>query len=253
MKTILVIRTFDDFSRILNENDFAVINLPLIETKTLNDLSEFDAKLDQIGIYDAVFLTSAKAAEVFRLRLIEKKIDVPGKVYVLGKRGHETLKGANLDLRFDEAANTAREMLVNIGFEELNNKRILFIRGEKSLRIVPEFLTNIASVEESIVYETVDVTVGADVLSNLREKLYRAEIAATCFFSPSAAKGFIEQFGAETADQTIIAAIGKTTAEYFELQNVKVGFVSSKSNAENFAVELIKYLTNGKWKMENGK
>ncbi|MCY7344670.1 MAG: uroporphyrinogen-III synthase, partial [Pyrinomonadaceae bacterium] len=63
-----------------------------------------------------------------------------------------------------------------------------------------------------------------------------------CFFSPSAAASFIEQFGAEILHQTIIATIGKTTAEFFGERNLNVGFVSLKATAEDFAVALIEYL-----------
>ena len=41
MKTILAIRKFDDFSRILAERDFEIINLPLIKTNVIEDLIEF--------------------------------------------------------------------------------------------------------------------------------------------------------------------------------------------------------------------
>ncbi len=51
-----------NFSRILAENGFEVINLPLIETKPLEDLREFEAKLDKIENYDGIFLTSRKRA-----------------------------------------------------------------------------------------------------------------------------------------------------------------------------------------------
>ncbi|MCY7345942.1 MAG: uroporphyrinogen-III synthase, partial [Pyrinomonadaceae bacterium] len=110
-KKILVLREFDDFSVILAENGFEIINLPLITTKSFEDLGEFEAKLAAIGDYDGVFLTSAKAAEIFRAKLIEKTVSYGGRIYVLGRRSHEILRNLNLDLCFDESANTAREML----------------------------------------------------------------------------------------------------------------------------------------------
>lgn len=242
MNTILVIREFDDFSQILAESGFEIINLPLIETKRLEDLSEFEAKITAIENYDGVFLTSRHATEVFQAKLIERSINYRGKVYVLGRRSYEILKSENLDLVFIESANTAREMLEKISPEDLKNKKFLFVRGEKSLQIVPEFLENIAKVDEAVVYETQKITVGIDKINELREKFQKAEIDCACFFSPSAAESFIEQFGAEILHQTVIATIGKTTAEFFEKRNLKVGFVSSKAAADDFAKELIDYL-----------
>jgi uroporphyrinogen-III synthase len=246
-KKILVIREFDNFSRILGANGFEIINLPLIETKAIDDLSEFKKILETIENYDGVFLTSKQAAEIFRAKL---KTDYRGKVYVLGKRSYDILKDEKFNLHFDEAVNTAHEMLENIALKELKDKKFLFVRGEKSLRIVPDFLSKLAIVDETIVYETRNITVEIDKKNELREK---NKFTAVCFFSPSAAQSFIEQFGAEILHQTEIATIGKTTAEFLERRNLKVDFVSSKSNAENFAAELIEYLTNGKRKMENGK
>ncbi len=238
-KTILVIREFDIFSRILAENNYEIINLPLIETKALNDLSDFEAKLESIENYDGVFLTSAAATEIFRAKL---KTNYRGRIYVLGKRSYEILKDANLNLHFDETANTAREMLEIIAPEELKGRKFLFVRGEKSLRIVPDFLSKTSTVDEAIVYETRKVAVKMDKQSELRDQLETSKIACACFFSPSAAANFIEQFGAEITHQTVIAAIGKTTADFFERQNLSVNFVSSKAAAEDFAIELIEYL-----------
>jgi uroporphyrinogen-III synthase len=145
-------------------------------------------------------------------------------------------------LFFDESANTAREMLDLIAPEELTGKRFLFIRGEKSLRTVPDFLVKIAEVEEAIVYRTRKIAVEIDKLKEIREKLAKGEIIAACFFSPSGAESFLEQFGADSLHQTKIATIGKTTADFFEKQNLTPYFVSAKAAAEDFAVGLVKYL-----------
>ncbi len=242
MKKILVVKESDKFSRILTENDFEVINLPLIETKPLEDLREFETKLKNIADCDGIFLTSKNAARVLADKLREKSINYSGKVYVLGKRGFEILKDANLDLVFDETANTAEEMLEEIAPEELKNKRLLFVRGEKSLRVVPEFLADFANVDEVIVYETRKIAVEINNKNEIRKQFEDSEIAAACFFSPSGAESFLEQFGAEILHQTVIATIGKTTAEFFERRNLQVDFVSPKASAEDFAAELVDYL-----------
>ncbi len=116
------------------------------------------------------------------------------------------------------------------------------MRGEKSLREVPEFLADLAEVDEVIVYETREIAVENEKINEIREKIESGEIVAACFFSPSAAEIFIKQFGAEITHQTVIATIGKTTAEFFERRNLSVDFVSPKASAEDFAVELIDYL-----------
>lgn len=242
MKTILVVREYDDFSRILERENFEIINIPLIETKTIADLSDFETKLENIADYDGVFLTSRHATEIFRTKLFEKKLNYSGKIYVLGKRSYEILKEENLNLVFFEAANSASEMMESIAPEQLKGKKFLFVRGEKSLRIVPEFLSKKASAEETIVYETREIVIESATQNTLRKKFRVGEIACVCFFSPSAAKSFLKQFGAPILHQTLIATIGKTTADCFERRNIKVDFVSPQATAETFAENLSKHL-----------
>ena len=244
-KAVLVIREFDEFSRILIDKGFEIINLPLIETERLADLSEFESKLEKIEIYDAIILTSRYAARILAETLRRKNINFGGRVYVLGKRGFEILQLEDLNLVFFESANTAREMLEQIAPEDLTGKRFLFVRGEKSLRDVPEFLANRATVDEAIVYETRNIAVGIDKLNEIAERFDEKKINCVCFFSPSAAESFLEQFPAETLHQIKVATIGKTTAGFFEKRNLKVDFVSSKSTAEDFAFSLIDYLEKG--------
>ena len=242
MKRVLVVRKFDDFSRILSENGLSVINCATTETVPLKDLSDLSAKFETIDNYDGIFLTSAAATEIFRLKLREIKLNFRGKIYVLGKRSFDLLKGENLDLVFDETANTALEMLETIRLEDVQGKRFLFVRGEKSLRVIPDFLSEIAAVEETVVYRTENIPVEIDKINRIGEMLEKKEIVCSVFFSPSSAESFLEQFGAEILRQNKIATIGKTTADFFERQNLKVDYVASKATAEDFAVKLIEYL-----------
>jgi len=242
MKKILIIRSFDIFSRILSENEFELINLPLIETKPLEDLSDFELKLKAIENYDGIFLTSRNAAQIFAEKVDELKTDCSGKVYVLGKGSFEILKDKNFDLVFFEEANNAEELLEKISLDDLKNKKFLFVRGDKSLETIPNFLKNFAAVDESIVYSNQPMYPSSNKITEITKAIEDSEIEAVCFFSPSAAESFLTTFGAEILHQTKIATIGKTTADFFERRNFEVDFVSPKASAKDFAVELIEYL-----------
>ena len=241
MTAVLVVRKFDNFSRILTENSFPVINCPAIETSESENLHGLPAKISAKN-YDGIFLTSRKAAEIVFREIFCQNFKYKGRVYVLGKSSFDLLKNTNLDLFFDERANTAREMLEAIPPADLLDKRFLFIRGEKSLRVVPEFLANRATIDEIIVYETRRLLVEETLRNEIETRLKTGEIGAACFFSPSGAESFLEQFDAAALRQTKIAAIGETTAEYLEKQNLKADFVAAKATAEDFASELIDYL-----------
>ncbi len=131
-KRVLVIRKFDDFSRILAEREFEIINLPLIETSVIEDLRDFEAKLADIENYDGIFITSKNAARILADKMRETNGKFTGKVYVLGRRSFEVLRDENLNLVFDESANTAREMLEKIAAEDLKGTKI-FVRARRKI------------------------------------------------------------------------------------------------------------------------
>lgn len=242
MPKILVVRKVDEFSRILAASGYEILNLPLIETRILDDLSDFETKLAHLTDYNGIFLTSAKAAQIFAGKLSEKQIIFAGKVYVLGKSSFEILQNHNLNIVYDESANTAQEFLENIAPEYLEGKTFLFIRGEKSLGVVPKFLASKAKVEETIVYETTEIILEPDKIKLLGEAIENKEIRAVCFFSPSAVESFIKQFGVKILHQNIISTIGKTTAEFLSERGLAAGFVATKATAESFAIEFTNYL-----------
>ena len=243
-KRILVVREFDDFSGILSENGFSVINCPTIKTAPFENLSELSTKLEEIDGYDGIFLTSATATEILLRKLREINLNFGGKFFVLGKRSFDLLKNENFELFFDSSANTALDMLEKIPTTDLKNKRFLFIKGEKSLRILPDFLRGIAQVDEISVYRTEKVVTEINKTKSIGKMFEKWEILCTCFFSPSAAESFLEQFSIDVLHQTYIATIGKTTADFFEKRSIKVDFISGKALAENFATELSEYLKN---------
>jgi len=240
MSEILVVRKFDNFSRILTRNGFSVVNSPTIETIECGNSHNLSGKISPLD-YDGIFLTSPRATEIAWRELFSKK-KYHGKVYVLGQRSFEILKDKNLLLSFDEAANTAREMLERIPPDELKGKRFLFIRGEKTVGTISDVLKKIAALDEEIVYETRKIAVEESLKKEIEAKLDGGRIEAACFFSPSGAESFLEQFGLESLGQTKIAVIGKTTAEFFAQRNLRVGFIATKATAEDFAIELIDYL-----------
>jgi uroporphyrinogen-III synthase len=239
--TILVVRNFDNFSRILTGKGFSIINCPTIETTERENSLDESANFSALD-YDGIFLTSRRATEIAEREIFSKK-NYRGKVYVLGKSSFDLLKDKELRLFFDESANTAAEMLEKIPLENLRGKRFLFIRGAKSLGTVREFLKEIATLDERIVYETRARAVDETLKIEIEKKLENGEIEAACFFSPSGAESFLAQFGAAALKRTKIAVIGKTTAGFFARQGLKTGFTAPKATAEGFANELVASLS----------
>jgi len=62
--TVIVARADDAFSQILREAGIEVVNLELIRTEVIEDLSEFENLISRLDEYDGVFFTSPVAAAV---------------------------------------------------------------------------------------------------------------------------------------------------------------------------------------------
>jgi len=235
---ILVIREKDRFSLILSERGFLVINFPVIKTEPLADLSELENCLAEIETFDGIFVTSSKASEIVLAKLSEMQKDFRGKFFVLGKRSADLLENAGYETFFNEQATTAKELLELIPKEELKNKKFLFPCGNRSFRVVPETLQNIAEVHEVVVYRTLDTETDEKTFVEVKQKFEREKIVAVCFFSPSGVEGFLGKFENFSQNNLKVAAIGKTTARCAVDNNLRVDFVSAKSSATDFAVEL---------------
>jgi len=238
---VLVIRKFDKFSALLMENGFGVINFPTIETIPVEEFDEFDKELADICKYDGVFLTSAVAAEIFLARFNRSKI-FKGQIFTLGKRTKQLFDAENIEVFFDEKANTASDLIALLSPDDWRNKRFLFPCGDKSLRVVAEKLANIAEVKEVIVYQTVKPEINKKLFDKIEARLINREINFVCFFSPSGIENFLEIFGGRFLTKIKIAAIGETTAQKARENDLIIGFVSTRTNAEIFAGEFIEYL-----------
>jgi len=239
-ETVLVVREFDKFSEILAQAGFKTVNFQAIQTLPVENLNELDEKLGEINEYDGLFLTSPKAAEVFLQRFRTKKNpEFAGKVYVLGNRTKNLFENTNFEIVFRDSANTAEEFINSFEAQEFAGKKFLFLRGDKSLRAIPELLRNFAAIEEVVVYRTIENSFDKVVIDEIKEKLRRQQIDWICFFSPSGIESFIKAFGEITLNDVKIAAIGETTAGRAAAQKLKVDFISAKANAEDFARGLI--------------
>lgn len=244
---ILVAREFDEFSSRLKGGGCEIINFPVIRTVPVEDLSRLREKLLEPEKYDGLFFTSPKAAEVFLQNFENKAGGFRGKIYALGGRTKALLETAGFETVSGAQANTAEEFINSFGRKsEFAGKNFLFLRGDRSLRTVPELLSGTAArIDEVVVYRTVEASVDENLAAEIREKLRGAQIDWICFFSPSGIESFLKTFGDfSPAGEIKIAAVGTTTASCAAGKNLKVDFVSPRASAEDFAFGLIEHLKN---------
>jgi uroporphyrinogen-III synthase len=239
---VLVVRPEGRFSEVLRENGCEVVNLELIKTESVVELSELVNTVQQIENYDGIFFTSPVAAEIFLRQLTFEGRKFPGKFYVLGERAKAVFDGSGLDVISSVAANTARDLIESIDKANLAGKNLLFICGDRSIRTIPEMLGGIARVDELVVYKTVEISPDDSVIENVKAGLETDDIGWACFFSPSGVNGFLAHFGGEGVAKVKAAAIGETTARRADEVGLDVSFISERANAEDFATGFAAYI-----------
>src|SRR5438093_990910 len=125
--TVIVVRRDDNFSQMLRDADIQVVNIELVGTEVLENLSEFENLISRLNEYDGLFFTSPIAAQVFVDRV---KPPVTSKIYALGRRSRAVLTDARFEVKEISGANTAEEMLAAIGDDEFAGKKLLFVSGQ---------------------------------------------------------------------------------------------------------------------------
>lgn len=239
---VLVLRGDDAFSAKLREHGCDVTNLALIEVRPVEDHSEIDDRLARIGDLDGLFFTSPYAAEIFLARLDSSAGVLSTNIYVLGERTKKVFGDAGIGVHYKSEANTAGEMIAAFGDAEFAGQRLLFVRGDKSVRTIPEMLAGKASVEELIVYRTIEILPDAATTDETKKGLESGEIDWLCFFSPSGVEAFCNLFGSHLPAVVKTAVIGQTTAAAVKQAGLNVELISQRANAEYFAAELIEYI-----------
>lgn len=239
---VLVIRLDGHFTDLLRKSGCEVLNIELIRTEPVDDLGELVEAIKRVDQYDGIFFTSPVAAEIFLRQFKIEGRTYPGKVYVFGERAKAVLAGSGLNLVTDKTANTAQDLIEAFDETELTGKKFLFIRGDRSVRTIPEMLGDVAQIDELVVYRTCESEPGDDRVNIVRDRFKKEEVDWVCFFSPSGVESFMNIFGGENLAIVRGAAIGETTARRAREFGIRVEFISPRSNAEDFGTGLAAYI-----------
>src|SRR6185369_3866711 len=239
---VLVVRGDDIFSSLLRDAGCEVVNLELIRTVPVEDLSRLNALLERIDDFDGLFFTSSAAADVFVERSVSTGQFFGGKVYTVGEAAKTILENAGFAVVSAANANTAEDLIASFDSTEFVGKRLLFVRGNKSMRTIPDRLSAKAKVDEVVVYETKEIERDRSIIREITERSMKGEIDRICFFSPSGVNAFQKLFPSAFSWTNRIAAIGETTARAARESNFTVDFVSRQPAAEFFATSLIEFI-----------
>lgn len=242
MRSVLVLRDRDEFSRALESRGISVINCPVIQTEPVDDLAAFEKLVNRLDDFNEIFVTSHSAAGVLARQIDAVKAGFRGRLIVLGRRSFDILKDTGLDIYFDERASSANELLDGLGIGRFWGSRVLFIRGERSLRTIPERLGGIAEVVEAIVYRTNDAEISRELKESIVRDLKADQIAMACFFSPSGVESFERQIGLDRLANVEIGSIGETTASALRDRGMHVHLIASVAEGSVFASEIVEHL-----------
>lgn len=242
MSAVLWLREADKGSELIASAGLQAVCFPLIETIETDDLSELAAAVGELATFDGVFITSRKAAEIFAREAANEIASVRPKIFVLGARSFDILKSSGGEVFYDPEAATSGEMIDRLGDMITAGGNYLFVRGERSMRTIPEQLGPIAGVRECVVYRTTTASGARERASEVLEILRENEHLVACFFSPSAVEEFSGLFGSEALSHVRAAAIGKTTADALGSYGSEPILVSPAASAEALAAAVIELL-----------
>src|SRR6187431_1432154 len=148
---VLVLRADDTFSSGLRQFGADVLNLALIDVQAVGDDTAITDAIGRLREYDGLFFTSSFAASIFLERLGSGRDILDTHIYVLGMRARRVFDRAGISVHYRGEANTAAEMIAAFGVDQFVGKKMMFVRGDRSMRSIPEILKDKAVIDELVV------------------------------------------------------------------------------------------------------
>lgn len=232
-KTISILSTRPLAHAIMMQAQDQNINIDIasfIETKNIIDKT-IGNKIVELAAKDiAVVFTSMNAAEAVIDCLKAINAEPEWTIYTLGGITNTIITSYFTGIEVFSEANDATEVADII--IENEEDEVVFFCGNKRREELPKLLqANNIKVNEIVVYETLETPVKI-------EKAY----SGILFFSPSAVKSFFSNNS--IGDDTVLFAIGKTTAralKQFSMNKLLVGSLPSKEHLAKQAIEYLQH------------
>lgn len=239
-KTIVVTRPrhqSDRLGDLLEARGARVIFFPTIEIGPPDSWNACDAAISGIKSYDLVVWTSANAVRMFCSRVIQlggTPDDLDGlQMVAVGRATQDALKAFGRTAEIFDDVRESEDLIRHLNVE---NRRVLFPRGDRAMNRLPELLRRRGNhVTEVIVYRTQKAFLpNAD---KLRDNVAKADVVT--FFSPSSFESFLDFH--RPAVPTILAAVGPTTARRIREAGYACEIVSEKPDVESMVRTLERY------------
>jgi uroporphyrinogen III methyltransferase / synthase len=180
------------FGEVLQQAGFEPVYFPVIEIHPVDDFSELDKALAEIGRYAWLVFTSVNAVDVVfdRIAIVGAKHASPllghVKIAAVGPKTAETLRKYGIAPQFVPDEFVGEAILPGLG--DVRGKRILLPRAELAREVLPEAIAAQGGIpHEIVVYRTLPAQVDAQGLATLR-----AGVDWVTFTSPSTVQSFVQ-------------------------------------------------------------
>jgi uroporphyrinogen III methyltransferase/synthase len=233
----------------LRESGAQPVAIPTIRTVPLPEDESLRVALERLDAYDALVFTSSNGVRCFAERARSRAIELdrlPMPVFCVGGATAEAARGAGLpEARIPEVPSDAQALLETLATAlPPAGRRFLVPTAERAHDTLPRGLRAAgARVDVVAVYRTLPADLEAD---RLRGLLVRGELDALTFTSPSAARAFVAVLDAPArvaAERSVIAAIGKLTAEELRRERLEPSVVAASPGARALVAALAEYAT----------
>ncbi|HWL07812.1 MAG TPA: uroporphyrinogen-III C-methyltransferase [Planctomicrobium sp.] len=205
------------------------ILMPTIGIEPLDDWSEVDAALDQIGKYDWIIFTSVNSVDALLGRIWQQGGDArqlgKAKLAAIGPATAERLHDYHLhaDLVPDEYRG---EALAAALASHVKGKRVLWPRASRGREILPEQLTAAGAIFDSlVVYRHVDLDAFPE---SVIRQLEQGELHWIALSSPSIARNVARLLNDDQKKRVRFAAISPVTEQAAREVGLEIAVVADK-------------------------
>ena len=203
-----------------------VLHWPTVRIAPPEDPAPLDAAIRDLGSYDWIAFTSARAVSAVLGRCSHESPPTTLRIAAVGAGTARALRDAGWPVDVEPEDHSSIALVRSLVEADVAGARVVFPASSLAGRGLVQGLTEAgAAVDEVVAYRTVRLPLGPEArrwsASLLEEEVGaagsgQAEVDAICFASPSAVEAWLDGLGpvrfAEVGRRVLVAAIGATTA-----------------------------------------
>lgn len=252
---ILITRRMSKEYEILEELGAEIFECPTVQAAPIEDFTEIDRLISQIGSYDWLIFTSVNGVKFFMLRIMEKDLDIRDlkgiKICTIGEKTAETLRqyGIKVDIT---PKNFNAEGLVELfreryeGSDGLKGLRFLLPRADNARDVFPHEVKALGGhIDTVTAYRSINpVSHG----KRLKRFIHEGKITVATFTSAATFNNLINIIGEDSHkffSAMKIAAIGPVTKKAIEKAGLKVDIMPESATIEAMVEAVINEIMQG--------